>query len=467
VRALGASKFPHRMVRRSTAAASLTALLAAAALAAPPALAQEPPPSVPEAPPGPGTPEDPANPEGPSAPEAPEAEAEAAAVVPYRAAAEATALELSLFGQGLTVGLSQTAVDGVPSATSYAVGALLPGLPAGEERADLANLGDGQPTCSELTLPPEIQVVDLAVACGNATAAAGEDGPGSTSSAGVATISVSATELLTETPLADVAAQLPVQETVDQLLGGLAPVFEVVSQLGLDAQSLVPELLGGITQGGELVRIELGPSTATSGASGTSTTASAGAQGAVIHVVDRALLSLPPVLTIEVGASAARVVAERETGTATPEIDPALVRVTVAEDIANLIGLPAEARSVEVALDQDLCIPLPEPLQSCITVAGGRVVDAEDGGKRAESEGVSLRLLTGLPGGGIVLNLAASAAEAAAAVPETPRQAPEPPAEALARTGIEDNLPLAAALVLFGAAGLALVAASSRRRLTD
>ena len=401
--------------RRSFVAASLIALLAAA-VASPPAGAQQPP--------------------------------------PYRSLAEGTALELSLLGQGLTIGLSQAGVDGTPAATAYAAGALLPGVAFGEESADIANPGDGQATCSELTLPPDVAVLDLAVACGNATAAAA---PTATSSAGVASIAVSATELLNDTPL----SAIPVQSTIDQVLTGLAPVFDGVSELGLDAGSLVSELLAGITQGGDVVAVDLGPSGATAGATDPSATASATAQGAVIRVIDRALLQLPPVLTVEVGAAAATATVDRATGVATTEIDPALVRITVAPDIATILGLTQNV--IDVAPDQDICIPLPEPLQSCITAAGGRTIDTEDGGKRAESEGVSLRLLTGLPEGGIVLNLAATAAEAAAAAPvappaETPRQAP-----ALARTGAEVPMPVAVALGALGIAGLGLAGASRRR----
>jgi LPXTG-motif cell wall-anchored protein len=378
------------------------------------------------------------------------------AAVPYRSSATSTALELNLLGQSLTIGVNEVAVDGTPLANAHAVGALLPGLGlVGEETADPSNPGDGQPTCSPLALPAELAVVQLAVACGNA-AATGE--PRANTTAGVASISISATQLLNDTPL----SAIPVQETVDQLLGGLAPVFEVVEQLGLDAESLVSELLTGITEGGEVLSIELGPGVTSASGGDASTLAEGLAQGAVIKVVDRALLNLPPVLTIEVGASGSRVEADRATGEAVPVVDPALVRVTVAPDIAALLGIPGE---LEVAPGQDLCLPLPAPLESCITVAGGRVLDTPDGGKRAESEGVGLRLLTGLPGGGIVLNLAASSAEAAAVVPELPRHdaTPAPAQPTLARTGIEDSTPLALALGAAGAAGLALVAATRRR----
>lgn len=404
--------------RRVIAAASLTALAAAGAVSTAPAGAQTP------------------------------------ATVPYRSSATSTALELHLLGQSLTVGLNEVAVDGTPIASAHAVGALLPGLGlVGEERADASNPGDGQPTCSPLTLPAELAVLQLSVACGNA--AAGAD-PRASTSAGVASLSVSATSLLNDTPL----SQIPVQETVDQLLGGLAPVFEVVEQLGLDAESLVSELLTGITQGGEVLAIDLGPGTTSASGGATNTLAEGLAQGAVIRVIDRALLGLPPVLTIEVVASGTRVEADRTSGQAVPIVDPALVRVTVAPDIAALLGIPGQ---LEVAPGQEVCLPLPSPLESCITVAGGRVLDTADGGKRAESEGVGLRLLTGLPDGGIVLNLAASSAEAAAVVPELPRQEPATATPTLARTGIEDATPVALGLAAAGLTGLAVLGATRRR----
>lgn len=419
MRALCASKLPGCMrPRRTLVAASLTSFLAAGAIATVPAGAQEP--------------------------------------VPYRASAAATALELSILGQGLTIGANEVAVDGTPVATASAHGALLPGLGlVGGEQADLANPGDDQPTCSPLTLPGELTFVELAVACGTAAAA---EGPSAAATAGITSLSVSATNLLNDTPL----SELPVQDTLDQVLAGLAPVFDVVEQLGLDAESLVSDLLTGITDGGDVVTVELGPAAAIAAAEGeTGVAAQGAAQAAVIEVVDRSLLNLPPVLTIEVGAAAARVEADRTTGTATPVIEPALVRVRVASDIAALLGIP---EVTEVTPGQDICLPLPDPLASCITVAGGRTLDTEDGGKRAETEGVGLRLLTGLPGGGIVLNLAAASAEAAAAAPVQPAPQETPRQEgSLPRTGVEDNLPLALALAAVGAAGLSLVAATRRR----
>jgi hypothetical protein len=303
--------------------------------------------------------------------------------------------------------------------------------------------------------------VQLAVACGTAAANITNGLAGTLTSAGVADLSISATSLLETTPL----AELPVQETVDQVLGGLAPVFEVVNQLGLDAESLVGDLLDGITQGGDLVRVQLGPSSSSTVNETAAAVAAGRAQGAVITVIDRSLLSLPPVLTIEVGAAAADARTDRSTGAAEATITPALVRVTIAQDIATALGLPTNV--IEVAPGVTQCLGLPAPLDSCITVAGGRVVDTADGGKRAESEGVGLQLLTGLPGGGVVLGLAATSAEAAAVPAELTRQegpAPVAAPPALARTGLESMLPAALALGSAGTAGLALVGASRRRR---
>jgi hypothetical protein len=422
--------------RRTLAALSLLALASAPVVSMSSAGAQEPPPAL-----APGA---------------------------QRTAATSTALELDLLGQHLTVGLTeaQAAADSGARALARAVGALLPGLGlVGEENAEATadgqTSGDDQPTCGPIELP-DLPAVRLSIACGTSLAAIAGGNPSTLTSASVATISVSATELLNDTPL----AQLPVQETVQQVLDGLTPVFDAVGQLGLDAESLVSELLAGITQGGELLTISLGPATSSTASDAALSSGRAGAQGAVIEVIRRDLLSLPPVLTIEVGAAGASVDVDRATGVATPLVDPSLVRITVAEDIAGLLSLPQNV--FDVAPDTDLCLPLPAPLASCITVAGGRVTDTADGGKRASAEGVGLRLLTGLPEGGIVLNLAATAAEAAAAAPAQPVPTTAPPTTAppLARTGVESSLPLALALGGLGAAGLALSAAGRRRPTT-
>lgn len=379
-----------------------------------------------------------------------------------RTLAEARALEISLFGQELSIGLTDVSSAAAPLVRTHALGAVLAGTLAGEELLELAGVdlteGDDQPTCSPLVLPAELPVLDLAVACGTAKASTAGGTIVGDALAGMAEISLSATNLLNDTPL----AQLPVQATVDQLLGGLAPVFEVVDQLGLDAESLVSELLNGITQGGDLVSIQLGPSGSLTNTDAATSLAKAAAQGATITVIDRSLLSLPPVLTIEVGAAASQVSADRATGEATPTVDPALVRVTIADDIAAALLLPTNV--IEIAPGQTQCLGLPAPLDSCISVAGGRTLDTADGGKRAESEGVGIQLLNGLPDGGVVLNLAATAAEAAAGAPvETPRVIPAAPAQpTLARTGAESTLPIALAL---GAAGLAGLAITRRRTI--
>lgn len=431
VRALSALNLTAMAIRRTIAAASLGSLVAAFAVATAPAQAEEP---------------------------------VTLSAGGYRAAASATALELNLLGENLTIGLTDTSADSSVRAVAHAVGALVPALGlVGEENseatADGQSVGDDQPTCSALTLP-EMPVLDLSIACGLSAVSINEGNAVTRGTAGVASVAVSATSLLNDTPL----AELPIQETIDQVLGGLAPVFEVVNELGLDAESLVSELLAGITQGGDLVRVTLGPSEAGTSTDSVLALGSAAAQGAVIEVIDRGLLGLPPVLTIEVGASGASVEADRLTGAATPVVDPSLVRATIAPDIAAILGI--ENNVIDVAPNTDLCIPLPAPLESCITVAGGRTVDTPDGGKRAESEGVGLRLLTGLPGGGVELNLAKSAAEAVAVAPAPVLPAaPEAPTPVLARTGGSAPMALALGLGVAGTAGLALLGATRRRGL--
>jgi hypothetical protein len=366
---------------------------------------------------------------------------------------------MSVFGQGLSVGLTDVTAVATPLARAHAIGALVPQIGSQtEQTAETSTDGEtvtGAETCGPITLPADIPVIDLASACSAVEASIGGAGPAGSATGRVDHLAVSATDLLGT--LGDLG--LPVETTVDdavaQLLAGLAPLFDTLDDAGLDAESLVQSLLDAISDGGDLVSIDLGPASSATTTDAGSVLANGLAQGAVVRVLDRALLQLPPVLTIEVGAAGSHASADRASGAAVASVDPSLVRITVAEDIATLLGLPENV--IEVAPGQEVCLPLPDPLGSCVSVASGRILATPDGGQRAESEGVSLRLLTGLPEGGVVLGLAATSAEAVAVpvqAPLTPAvEVPESPA--LPRTGGDAGpLPLAAAVAAL-AAGLA------------
>jgi hypothetical protein len=303
-------------------------------------------------------------------------------------------------------------------------------------------------------LPADFPVVDLATACSAASALVADGFPTSVGDASVAKIDVNANAVLGQ-------VTGPLNQPIGDLLNGLVPVFDAVKQgTGVDAQSLLNEIIAAITQNGDLVRITLGPSKSTSGADALTETAAASAQGAVVKVLPRDLLGLAPVLTIEVGASSNTITVDRNTRKATVDFLPSLVRLTIANDIATSLGLADGANVIDVPVSLVPTCFLPAPLESCITVASGTTSTDDQGITHAEASGVSLHLLSGVQDG-IRLDLAKTNVAGVGAL-EVARQAPIPD-EALARTGGKVDTVLAGGLFAVAVGGMMLVRSTRRR----
>ena len=379
----------------------------------------------------------------------------------YSAKADATALDLTVFGQGLTFGVTHAENASDPKAAASGIGALVPGLGNQTEQTAQADaqqtLDKATQACGPVTLPPDFPVLDLATACADATAAVDNLLPSSNANASVASIGVNGDQVVQQ-----VSA---LNQPIGGLLDGLKPVFDAVNQSGIDGNTLLHSIVDAITQDGNLVRISLGPSHTESGAQPSLESAKAAAQGATIDLLPRDSLGLGPVATIEVGASGNTITIDRTTGTASVSYDPALVRVTLAPDIAA--ALPdALPNPIEVAPGQSFCLGLPAPLDSCITVASGSS-GTDNGVTHAEATAVSLHLLTGVQDG-IRLDLAKTSVQGVGAL-ETSRAADVPAAAVegppLARTGGTSQLPLVAALLGLGFVGVTLSRSARRREL--
>src|SRR4051794_2598541 len=249
----------------------------------------------------------------------------------YHAMADATALNLQVFGQGITLGLAHADVADAPTANGHGTGALLPGATAVTDENYTATtegvLGTATiPTCGPITLPADFPVVDLATACAEGHAAITGGLPTGSASGTVATLDVNAQELA---PVTD-AVKAPIGQAID----GLKPIFDALDNADIDADTLIKDILSAITEDGDIVRASLGAATSASGATADTVSATSAAQGAVIEVLPRDGLELDPVMTIEVGASSATIDVNRASGQPTTTFDPALVRVTLADDIA-------------------------------------------------------------------------------------------------------------------------------------
>jgi hypothetical protein len=277
---------------------------------------------------------------------------------------------------------------------------------------------------------------------------------------------------------------LPVKQVTDQvqtLLDNLKKVFPSSDTTGIDPDTFLSKLFEAINTSGDLARIHAGEGKTTSSATDAQVTTVATANGATIDLLPRDTLQLAPVATIQVGASTNTLTLDRANrvdgcdastacpGKATVDFDPAIVRITLADDIAATLS--AVPNPIELAPGQSFCIPLPDPLESCITVAGGSSTTEADGGTLATASAVSIQLLDGLPGGGITLDLATTRVEGLAIVPadvnrEAPpaETAPPPPEDApLARTGGTTNGVLVASLLGLAVAGYYLPKLARRR----
>lgn len=383
-------------------------------------------------------------------------------VAGYRATSTATALELNVLGQSITLGQSNTSLGNLPISLARGIGALLPG--AGnvmdqkyQATSNGTTAGSATEACGPISLPPSVPVVSLASACSSALAKIVDGLPASAATGRVATLAVGTDRLLGQLPLKQITS------AVDQLLAGLKPVFDQLKTTGVDANTLISQILDGITGTGQVVRVNLGPSSSSTSTTSAVAQALGTAQGATVEILPRDALGLAPVLTIAVGAASSTVSVDRTTGQATSSYEPSLVKLTLADDIAA--ALPAIPKTTSVAPGQRLCLTLPAPLgETCIEVANGARTPTPDGGMRAEANGVSIQALKGLPGGGVQLALAKTSVEAAAIAVQplaAPPAAEAPPALMLPRTGGTES-PLA--WVLLGMGGLGVIAYSRVRR---
>ncbi|HMJ79318.1 MAG TPA: hypothetical protein VK507_25260, partial [Iamia sp.] len=159
-----------------------------------------------------------------------------------------------------------------------------------------------------------------------------------------------------------------------------------------------------------LLTIQSAGSDATSTASGSAASATSSADGLVVQILGGI------VGTITIGRSLAT--ATYEGGALTAEHVTAPVSIEPGAALVEALGLPATP--IPVPPGQVVELPLPAPLTSKITVAGGED-EVSDTTARSSAANIRLDLATGLPGGGVIL----AVADAAAAV-ERPAEEPVP-----------------------------------------
>lgn len=336
----------------------------------------------------------------------------------YSAASRADAVLLQAGGGRVSVGSATAAGASTPSASATGTGFFTPGHEEGatsaEVTADGQQAGSEEPTCSQLTTPDDMPLVSITNACSTAQASVQGGLPHAAGTATSTEIGIGIASLP--------GASEPLGDAADQIVEGLGPIFDGIGETGIDAETLFSELLDALIDG-DAVTVVLGESTADVAEDEDGrVTATAGVDGATIGLFDRpevAGVDLGPMVTVTIGSSAATVVRTRSTGQSVPSFLAAPVTITLAPDVHA--ALPPEfPATIELPPGGSECIPLPPPLESCITAGGGTTETADDGTVTASASAVRLDLLTGLPEGGIVIGMSTAEAGIAAAVPAAP-----------------------------------------------
>lgn len=357
----------------------------------------------------------------------------------YTGSSSGEALNLSVFGQALTLGSTLTELA-PGTGTAQGSGVATPAFEAGATSASETEPGSADETCEG----PIDQIPGLLIelACSSSQVTIGETSTAAATGR-VGTIVVNPVAPILETPLSEVVA--PVEDGIDQLLTGLEPVLGPIDEgTGLGLEDTLGELFDRLFAGADLATVTLGDTASTTTADAATITTSCVSEGARVDVLS--ILDAPPLISVIVGQAGTDVAVDRASGTATPTVSPALVTV----EAPTLLEEP-----VTVPVGQTVEIPLPEPLgSSFIRVADGESGTNEDGTTFATANAVSLDLLNGEAlQGGIELELAGCTSVAGGAAPPVITAAPNQPT--LPTTGSDDTGTLALAGVI-GVAGLGL-----------
>lgn len=382
----------------------------------------------------------------------------------YAAGAKATALDLTVFGEAITLSDTAAAIDSTAKAVADGQALLTPAFASAGAAVESTGVESVKEDCTEIDLPSPVNAAALDIVCVKTSAAVVNGNPVSSAVSDEIVIELSAPDLIADTPLADVVAG--VQDGLDQLFAALVPVTEQLeeeTQIELDA--IVDGLLEEIQEGDVLARITVAPTSST-GAFGVGVAANAASNGVIVEL----LPNLPggALAVATVGSSTAGVVRDALTGEPTLSGSAALLDVAYPNGLLGGLGVLTDALgdAVNVTIDQLACGP-DNPLSDVICFTLGTTTDLDAAEAAAlgfdfgpntvgrETSVLNLTLLSAAPEGGIVLNVGHTAAASGSALPAPilPRGS-QPP---LPRTGGDTALPVTLALLGMGALGVVLL----------
>ncbi|HVL93176.1 MAG TPA: hypothetical protein VM264_07515 [Acidimicrobiales bacterium] len=338
---------------------------------------------------------------GPAAADTPES---------FVGSAAGRALDLKVLGQATTLGVTTAKVTSGRTAVSEGVGQTL--LGGSTQRAEVNGDGtDTKPEACTLALPV-IDVLNIGLACGSATAAVTGGNPSASSVGKVAGVDLSLDSLLGSLGLDGLLTGTV--DTVEQTLCGDAGVVTGLPVNGLLCP-VVNTVTGTVTDlaNTKTLDVVLGQSTTNITTDAGKVVARATANGGEIRIlplrVDALGVDLGPLATITIGSATATAEYDRSSGRATPTADPSLVTIKLGATAL----LPATTINLPVGVSETILAGT--PLESDIVVAAGRTTTNPDGTVSAVADGVRLHLLKGVSGG-IELSLAHAEAGAGGSV---------------------------------------------------
>lgn len=372
----------------------------------------------------------------------------------YSGSAAGTALDLSVLGKQATFGVSAARANSAGVATARGAGWLsttvdpLDDVVGAYQSNRLADAATANPDvksreCVAPNLPAAITIpsfVNLGLVCGSAEASNQNGLQNAKAEGSIAELAVNA-----ETQVPQAVSDLAIG---DKLAGVLQPVcdaLKTVSNVGCDAQTTVEDLVTSVLET-KTLDVKVGTSNSSVTTTASTVTAHGDAAGAVIKILPlpqvNGLASTEPVVTITVGSAKATATYDRSTGKATPEADPAIVRIKFNTVLTNSLDVPGILPEIVIApqtlvelgeqinrtltaVDPTLattlitvcedgaavCILNGTPLASKIWFAGKSTKTNPDGSVSAKATAVRAELLTALPElvssePGVVLGLA-------------------------------------------------------------
>lgn len=393
----------------------------------------------------------------------------------YAAGSKATALDLSVFGQPVTVASTTAGIDSTAKAVANGNALLTPAFNSAGALAESGTPHETASDCQQVDLPEPIDLAALDIVCVNTSAVLQSGNPVSSAASNEIVIEITAPALVSGTPLADVVGG--VQDGLGQLFDALVPVTEQLPQGTVDQlQGILDGLLAEVQQGDVLARITVAPTSST-GAFGAGVAANAVSNGAIVEL----LPNLPggALAVATVGSSTAGVVRDINTGEATPSGQAAVINVTFPNGLLGGLQVLTDAlgNAVNVTSEQLACTP-DNPLRDviCFTLGSSHQLNAEqakaldpdlDFGPNTvgqESSVLGLTLLAAAPGGGVGLDIGHTVAASGSTLPApaaTTTTLPPLPGGPTPRalTGSESSVALALtfALLALGTAGAVLL----------